>query len=86
MEKSKEKALAIINRWIDHAHEKDLTQHKLAFWFIRDLLEGRKLHYTYSAPLVDFVTKNCKPSADRELLLKQLQEATDANNRTTALG
>jgi hypothetical protein len=67
------RALAIIEAWIDRAHADNMLRHKVAFWVVRDLLEGRiRIPPADRDQVVSFLREQCKPSADRDLLLAEL--------------
>jgi len=69
-----EKALAIIDKWIDYAHEKNLLNHKLHFWVARDIIGGRlKYPADMTDNAVEFI-KSTKPGPDKDLILEVLNE------------
>lgn len=74
MTESRLKALEVIGAWIDNAHKRALTGHLLSFWLARDILEGLlNVPATDRMETIKFIRDNCKDSADRSLLLAELE-------------
>jgi len=72
-----ERALQIVNRWIDVAFDQGLVPHKAVFWTARDILEGDiDIPPARVLRVITFITEKCRQSEDREILLAALKEVT----------
>jgi hypothetical protein len=67
--------MATLNAWIDHARKKDMPDHVRAFWYARDAVEGKlNLPEMYKREAYEFISKNCRESAEKQAVLEALQK------------
>lgn len=67
-------ALEIINKWCQMAEAKNLPEHKIHFWRIRDMMENKfEVDKTLAILAWMFLIKICKPSSEREILITEVR-------------
>lgn len=65
--------LEIINRWCDYAEKYDLSEHKIHFWRIRDIIEKTEVTKENGIFAFLFLLK-CKETEERKILIEAVRD------------
>ena len=67
-------AIEILNIWIDHAYKTGQSEHKRAFWYARDIVEGKlNIPEKYKVEAIDFIRTQCKDSDNKKIVMEALR-------------
>jgi hypothetical protein len=77
-----ERAKIAINTWCDEADKRVLFPHRAHFWNARDVIENQISIDECAAMRALIFIRNCKPSADRDIIISILEERIDYSTIT----
>lgn len=65
----------IINRWIENATSRHLTEHIKQFWLARDILEGKfRVPSEMKEKCINFIEEYVRESDEKNTVLEALKE------------